>query len=196
MSAEYRMTLATVTVDNAEGAAKAVLDKALARVGFIPNMYGNMVNSPGVLDTYLDGYKAFREQSGLTPPEQEVVFLTISRENGCSYCVAAHSMLAQKVSRLDDAVISAIRDGTPIADARLSALATFTRTMLAKRGLVNNSDVQAFLSVGYTERQILEVVLALAVKTLSNYSNHLFHTELDARFVEFAWKPAPMSSAA
>ena len=78
MSSESKLSLSAQSIDNAEPNAKPILDKALEQVGFIPNMYGLMVNSPGLLDTYLHGYKLFREQSGFTPAEQEIVFLTIS----------------------------------------------------------------------------------------------------------------------
>ncbi|WP_018990196.1 carboxymuconolactone decarboxylase family protein [Aromatoleum toluclasticum] len=187
MLAEYKMTLPPQSPTTAEGSAKAVLDKALRQVGFIPNMYANMVHSPGVLNTYLDGYAAFRNDSGFTPAEQEVVFLAISRENGCEYCVGAHSLIADKFSGVPVEVTDAIRDGRPLPDARLQALAEFTRVMVASRGLPRRTEVDAFLSAGYTEHQILEIVLAIAVKTLSNYSNHLFHTELDEKFAERRW---------
>ncbi len=188
MNAEYKMTLAPQTIADAPPKAKAVLEKALAQVGFIPNMYAAMVNSPAVLETYLLGYAAFRQDSGFTPPEQELVFLTISHANGCEYCVSAHSTLADNKSGLAPAVTDAIRDGTRIDDAKLAALSNFTRAMVTSRGLPSRRDVEAFLAAGYTERQILEIILAIAVKTLSNYSNHIFHTPLDAMFASRAWK--------
>lgn len=187
MQAEYQMTLPPQTIDTAPPATRAVLEKARARLGFIPNMYAVMSNSPGLLDTYLEGYAAFRNDAGFTPPEQKVVFLVISRENGCEYCVSAHSALAAMKSGLAAEVTDAIRRGTPIADARLAALATFTRTMVESRGLPTRADVDAFLSAGFEERQIFEIVLAIAVKTLSNYANHLFHTPLDEMFEGRRW---------
>ena len=150
-------------------------------------MYANMVNSPGLLEAYLTGYASFRNDSGFTAPEQEVVFLTISRENGCEYCVSAHSFLADKKSGLAPEVTDAIRDGSPIPDAKLAALAEFTRVVSSTRGLPSKAATEAFLTAGYSERHILEIVLALAVKTISNYSNHLFHTALDPVFVARRW---------
>jgi uncharacterized peroxidase-related enzyme len=194
MSAEYKMTLPGVSSETADPRAKEVLDKALKQVGFIPNMYANMVNAPAVLDTYLLGYKQFREESGLTAAEQEVVFLAISYENGCSYCMGAHSFIADKMSKVPTPVIDAIRAGEKVPEARLGALAEFTRVMVAKRGLPSRADVAAFLAAGFTERQILYIVLAISVKTMSNYSNHLFHTQLDARFASRAWT-APAKAA-
>jgi len=187
MLAEYQMTLPPQTIETAEPAGRKLLEGAKAQTGFIPNMYARMVHSPGLLKTYLDGYAAFRNDSGFTPPEQEVVFLVISHENGCEYCVSAHSALADMKSGLAPEVTDAIRNGTAIPDPRLAALAEFTRLMVAKRGLPAPSDVEPFLAAGFEERQILEVVLAIAVKTLSNYANHLFHTPLDEMFEGRRW---------
>ncbi|WP_375058198.1 carboxymuconolactone decarboxylase family protein [Zobellella sp. DQSA1] len=93
-----------------------------------------MVNSPALLETCLHGYNLFRTQSTLSPVEQEVVFLTIGRENGCHYCLAAHSTLAGKASGVPAEVTDAIRAGTALPDARLDALSEFTRIMLDSRG--------------------------------------------------------------
>lgn len=188
MLAEHQITLAPQTLENASAGAKPVLEKALAQVGFIPNMYARMVNSPGLLDTYLNGYAAFRNQSGFSSQEQEVVFLSISRENGCEYCVSAHSFLADMKSGVPADVTNAIRDDLPIPDAKLQALASFTRTLVVARGLPTKADVAPFLAAGYEERHILEIVLAISVKTLSNYANHLFHTPLDPMFEGRRWK--------
>ena len=188
MLSEYQLTLPALNLNSADSRAQAVLEKAKAQVGFIPNMYARMVNSPGLLETYLDGYTAFRTESGLTSAEQEVVFLVISRENGCEYCVSAHSTLADKMSGVPPQVTDAIRNGTYIEDPKLGALADFTRTLFHTRGLPSRAAVETFLAAGYGERQVLEIVLAIAVKTLSNYANHLFHTPLDEMFAERAWQ--------
>ncbi|MFC3677159.1 carboxymuconolactone decarboxylase family protein [Ferrovibrio xuzhouensis] len=190
MSAEYKLSLPFQSLETADPNAKAVLEKAKAQLGFIPNMYAGMANASGLLDTYLVGYARFRKDSGFTPAEQEVVFLTISRANGCDYCVAAHSLIADQMSKVPLPVTDAIRDGRPIPDPKLAALSTFTDTMLRTRGLPANADVEAFLAVGYSERQVLEIILAIAVKTLSNYANHLLHTPLDAMFASRVWQRA------
>lgn len=187
MQADYKCTMPPLSDNDADSLAAARLREARAKLGFVPNMYGVMANSPGLLDTYVHGYDRFRTLSGFTPAEQEVVLLTISRENGCTYCVAAHSFIADKMSGVPETVTNAIRDGKPIPDARLAALHEFTRTLVVKRGLPDKADVAAFLGAGYSERLILEVVLAIAVKTLSNYSNHLFHTPVDEAFAGRAW---------
>lgn len=188
MQAEFKLPFPPLSPTQAASPARERLEEARERLGFIPNMYGVMANSPGLLDTYVHGYNLFRTLSGFSPAEQEVVFLAISRENGCTYCVAAHSFIADKMSGVPAAVTDAIRDGAPIPDAKLAALHDFARLMVRQRGLPTQADADTFLAAGYTERHILEIVLAIAVKTLSNYANHVFHTPVDAAFAGRVWE--------
>jgi len=187
MSDSSKLKLSPIPIESAEGQAKEVLDKALEQVGFIPNMYANMVNSPGLLDTYLEGYKLFRENSGFTPIQQEVVFLAISHENGCEYCMSAHSMIADKMSGVPANILEAIRKDEPVPDPEFAALCQFSKIVVRKRGFLLQNEIDDFINAGFTERHVLEVVLAVAVKTLSNYSNHLFQTEVDEMFSDYQW---------
>ena len=195
MRGNYRMTLPQITAERAEPKARELLEGAKKQLKMVPNMYGLMANAPEVLESYLYGYERFRKDSGFTPAEQEVVLLTISYENGCDYCMAAHSVIADTRSRVPTPVTDAIRAGKEIPDPRLRALSQFTRAMLTKRGRPTQEDVEAFLKAGFTEKQILDVVLAIAVKTISNYTNHLFETPVDAAFKAREWK-APRSGEA
>jgi uncharacterized peroxidase-related enzyme len=196
MAPNKRLTLDLRTVEDAEPQAAELLEHAKRKNGMVPNMYAVMANAPGVLDTYLHGYDLFRRKSGFTPVEQELILLTISRENGCEYCMAAHSMIADNVSRVPREVTDAIRAGQPISDPKLSALATFVRTMFQTRGRPSEDELAEFHGAGYSERQVLEIVLALAVKTLSNYTNHLFDTEVDEQFASRVWvNPADKARA-
>lgn len=187
MSNQSTLTLPMQSIENSTPRAKEVLDKALKQVGFIPNMYGYMVNSPALLDTYLFGYNQFRTESGFTPVEQEVVFLTISRENGCHYCVSAHSVIADAFSKVPTKVTDAIRNGTEIPDVKLKALNSFTKELLNTHGLPCKTQVAAFITAGYSEAHVLSVLLAISVKVLSNYANHLFETPLDDMFKAREW---------
>ena len=187
------MTTATLdlpqqTLESTTGKAHDLLAAAKSRMGSVPAMYANMVNSPGLLETYMQGYARFRGESGFSPSEQEVVFLTISRYHRCLYCVAAHSLIADKMSGVAPEVLAALRQRKPLPDARLQALSRFTEVMVDSRGNPSPQDLQAFRDAGYSDRQALEIVLALAVKTLSNFSNHLMHTEPDGPFAAYAWK--------
>ncbi|MDX7689402.1 MULTISPECIES: carboxymuconolactone decarboxylase family protein [Aeromonas] len=178
-------TLKPVLSGNADVEQKKMLDAAHAALGFIPNMYANMVNVPGVLSTYLHGYAEFRQRSGFTPVEQEVIFLAISQHNGCHYCTAAHSMLADKVSGVPGPVLAAIRSNQPLPDPKLQALYAFTQELVSTSGKPSQELGEAFLAAGYSDILALQIVLAAAVKTLSNYTNHLCKTELDDKFAGY-----------
>jgi len=189
MNATAKLSFPHLTVDIADARAREVLETARKATGGIPNMYAGMANMPALLDTYLHGYQLFRKESTLTSAEQELVFLVISRVNECIYCVAAHNWIADKVSKTPEQAIQAVRDDEMIEDPKLRALAEFTRTMVISRGNPTQAQLEAFVSAGYTEKNVLEIILALAVKTISNYSNHLLHTEVDAKFASTAWAP-------
>ena len=188
MSSNYKLTLPAKTLEDADPKAKAVLEKTKAKMGMIPNMYGTMANSPAMLETYVHGYSQFRENSDFTSAEQEVVFLTISRENECHYCMAAHSFVADNISMVPLEVTEAIRNDEPIADSKLSALRAFTQAMVISRGNPSDTDVNEFINSGYSENNILDVILAISVKTISNYSNHVFDTPVDAAFSVRSWE--------
>lgn len=186
-NSNFKISLKKWDLASADERRKPILEDVIKKNGQVPNMYANMINSPGVLETYLHGYNAFRTESGFTPVEQEVVFLTLSYENACDYCMAAHSFIADKMSKVPEEVTNAIREGRTIEDDKLQALSAFTKEMFKTRGRPNAEAVDNFLQAGYDERKMLEIVLALAVKTLSNYSNHLFNTEVDSMFQGRSW---------
>ncbi len=186
MTAEYKLETKPVVPAEAEGLAKELLDGAKSKVGFVPNMYTGMAINPGLLSTYLHGYEHFRNSGNFTPPEQETVLLTISTKNGCDYCTAAHSMLAVKVSKLSEENTNAIRDGNALNDPKLNALAKFTTHMWQTRGLPTKAAAAQFKSAGFADTHILEIILAIAVKTISNYANHVNHSELDDAFSAYA----------
>lgn len=190
MPTHYLMRhLQSVTPGTADQAQSALLDHAVKQVGFLPNMYANMVNVPAVLDTYLHGYTQFRSNSELTPAEQEVVFLAISKVNNCTYCTAAHSMIADKMSKVPGPALDAIRNGGAIPDGKLAAVFDFATEMTTTRGRPSREAAEAFVAQGYTEKHMMNIVLAIAVKTLSNYSNHLFGTKLDDKFAAYKVNP-------
>ena len=109
--------------------------------------------------------------------------------------MTAHSGVAKMVG-LPDLEISALREGQPLSDAKLEALRTFAAILVDKRGRASEEDVAAFLGAGYTRTQILEVIVGIAFKTLSNFTVHLANTPIDKRFAPFAWEPAGAAQAA
>lgn len=182
MSTPFRFTLSPQTIETAAGPARDILASAQQRMGMVPNMYARMANAPMMLHTYAVGYDGFRSESGFTPAEQEVIFLTISQVNGCDYCIAAHSFIAERMSGVARDVMDALAARAELPDERLQAVHRFTRHVLDARGRPDRSEAARFFEAGFTEAQVLYIVLAIAVKTISNYSNHMFETPIDAAF--------------
>lgn len=173
------------TRETAPEAARPILDGARKKYGFVPNLLGALAEAPAALEAYVT-LSDILARSSLTPTEREILTIAVSAKNGCAYCVAAHSTVAA-MHKVPEDVIAALRDGRAIADARLEALRRFAETLVETRGWAGDDDVQAFLAAGFTRAQALEVVLAVAFKTLSNYANHLVDTPLDAAFAPRAW---------
>ena len=141
------------------------------------------------LGTYLNGMAALRHGSGFSAVELDVIFLTASRHFECHYCMAAHSFLADRVSKAPTDVVDAIRGDGPVPDGHLAALADFTKTMITSQGHPSEDDVAAFTAAGYTDRQVLDLILAIAMKPISNWSNHVFDTPADEMFAGRVWSP-------
>ncbi|MEM9211656.1 MAG: carboxymuconolactone decarboxylase family protein [Pseudomonadota bacterium] len=173
------------TEETAPEASLPLIAKSKAAFGRLPGLHAVMAEAPGLLDGYQVLHKLFLETS-FDNDEKTVVWQTINVENECHYCVPAHTGIA-KMMKVDDAITNALRDETPLPTAKLEALRTFTLKIVNQRGFVSDEDVQAFLDAGYTKRQILEVILGYSQKIMSNYTNHLAQTPVDAPFEQFAW---------
>jgi uncharacterized peroxidase-related enzyme len=171
---------------SAPEAAQPLLDQVAQGFGFVPNVLGVMAESPAALESYLTLNRILQDKGGFTGAELQVIQLVTSAENGCGYCVAAHTGNAERQG-VDAATIAAIREGRALPEPRLDALASFTRTLLAKRGWAEEADVQALLDAGFTRQQVLDLVTVLAMKTISNWTNHLVDTPLDQPLQAKAW---------
>jgi len=181
------------TIQTAPADSKPVLESVKAAFGFVPNLQANMAESPELLTGYSTLWDLF-SKSTLTPHEQQVVYLTSNFENECHYCMAGHTTLA-KMQKMNPAIIEALRAGTVLPDAKLEALHRFATTIVRERGFATDADTDAFLAAGYTRRNALEVVLGVATKVMSNYTNHIAHTELDAFMAGNEWsKPRAIAA--
>ena len=184
-----KTTLPLVDPETAPEASRALLEAAQAETGMIPNLYRAMANSPQLLEGYRALYRLF-DATSLTPVERQVVLLSVSYINACSYCMAGHSLMAE-FAGVTPEIIAALRAGEPLPDSKLAALAAFTRAVVEGRGQLADDQLQVFLDAGYTQTQVLEVILGVGVKTMSNYTNHVVHTPLDPIMQARAWtKPA------
>lgn len=173
------------TIETAPEEAKETLRGVEKKFGFLPNILGVMAEAPALAEGYGQLSRLFA-QTSLTTTEQQVILLTVSHDNGCEYCVAAHSVGAA-MNKVAPEVIDAIRDGRPIDDERLEALRRFTASMVNSLGWPSEADIRAFTDAGYTKTQILEVILGIGLKTLSNYTNHIAETPLDNQFASAEW---------
>lgn len=182
------------TTESAPAASRDTMAAVQKKFGFIPNLIRVMAESPAALKGYMAVADSFA-RSSLSPVEQQIVLLATTVENGCTYCVAAHSMLYRHAGG-DEASLQALRDGKVVANPRLEALRRFTREVIETRGWVGETGVQAFLDAGFTRSQVLEVILGVTQKTLSNYINHIADTPVDDAFAGFAWQAqAPTAPA-
>lgn len=179
------------TLDTAPEASRSLLEGVQKGLGFIPNLLAGFAESPTALEGYLTISKIFG-QSSLSPTEQQVVLLTASVENECDYCVAAHTTIGQG-QQVDQAVLDALRDDEQLPDPKLEALRRFTKAVVRDRGWVSEAEQSAFLTAGYRKSQALEVVVGVAQKILSNYTNHLSETPLDEAFQSNRWS-APVTA--
>lgn len=178
---------------SAPAASVPLIEKTERAYGFLPNLIATFAEAPATAEGYLSIGSIF-DKTSFSPSERQVVLLAASRVNECHYCLAAHTVVAgmQQVPR---DVVDAIREDRPIADAKLEALRRFTVAVVEKRGWVDDADIESFAAAGYGNQQVLEVVLGVAMKTISNYTNHVAETPLDDAFAAEAWQPVENRAA-
>jgi AhpD family alkylhydroperoxidase len=179
------MHIAPLTPATAPDASKPMLEGAQRAFGFVPNLLGNMAHAPALLQAYLAVSAAF-DMTSLSPTERQVVLLATSVNNACTYCVAAHTVIAG-MQKVPADVVEALRTGQPLADAKLQALRAFVEETVESRGWPSVATEAAFFEAGFTPEQALEVLVGVGQKTLSNYMNHLVGTPLDEAFSGAAW---------
>lgn len=175
------------TIESAPEDAKPLLEQANKDYGMVPGLYQVMASSPELLKSYFSLHELF-DKTDLTINERNVVWLVISIENECHYCVPAHTAIAKQQGVSDD-IIDALRNNKPLADTKLEALRKLTITLVRNGGRATPEELAMFLSAGFKPRHILDILVGMAQKTLSNYTNHLSNTEIDEPFKAFTWSP-------
>lgn len=164
--------------------AVEVQDEVFAAVrkkyGFVPNLIREMSKSPAVARVYLDGQEAMARAS-LTPREQQSIQLAVSAFNDCGYCQAAHR-LGGKMAGIAPQDLDAIQKGSLPQDGRLKNLVSATRLLLEKRGFLAEGDLSMLEAAGVGRGELYEIIALIGLKTISNYVNHIAHTEIDQAF--------------
>jgi len=175
------------TADSHPAEAGEVIAKTKAKFGFVPNLIGALAEAPEAAEAYLALTQAMYN-SAFTAEERNVVWFTVNAYHGCHYCMAVHTGIA-KAENVPEQVIDIARKAGDYADPKLQALKDFTLKMVEKRGRLEPSEVDAFIAAGFTKRHVIDVVLAISHKTLSNYTNHIVGTPVDDAFAAFEWQP-------
>jgi AhpD family alkylhydroperoxidase len=145
-----------------------------------------MATSP-VLINSLVGLFGNVHGGSFTEAQVQTVLLTDAVTNGCTWAVAFHTTLALKEG-LDPADVQAIRDGRLPRDGKLAVLSALARTMIEKRGRLDDEDVDRFIAAGFSKDHALEVVAIVAASTITNYTGSITKTPLEAPFQEHAWQ--------
>ena len=186
--AEFKLHTET---DHSPEAAEAIA-KAKAKYGFVPNLIAGMANEPAAVGAYIALGDALR-QTNFSPTELHVLWFAVNTYHGCHYCMAAHTGIA-KMEKIPEEVVETARNGGAYADPKLEALKTFAIRMVDSRGYPTDAETEAFFAAGYDQRAVVGVIMAIAHKTLSNYTNHVVKTPVDDKFSAFAWSPSAVAA--
>lgn len=173
------------TAETAPEKSKAIINGAKKQMGMVPGLYAIMAESPELLNAYTQLHHLFTSTS-FDAEELTVVWQTINVEHECHYCVPAHTGIAHSM-KVDPALNEALRNDEAMPTEKLQALKDFTLTVVRERGNVSESDLEAFFKAGYSQQQVLEVILGLSQKVISNYVNHIAKTPVDKVFEKFVW---------
>lgn len=173
-------------LDTAPEASKPLLEASQKAFGRLPGLHKVLAESPQAYEGYQVLHKLFTE-TDFDADELTVVWQAINVENECHYCVPAHTGIA-KMMKVSDDLSDALRNEKPLGSDKLEALRSFTVQMVRQRGNVTDAQMKAFFDAGYGHRAVLDVILGMAQKTMSNYTNHVAQTPVDEVFQPLAWK--------
>lgn len=170
------------TPETAPLGSRTALAEINKRYGFIPNLAGVFAQSPGAMNAMLGLLAAYDSpELKLSPIERQLVLLTTSVANRCSYCTAAHSMLLDKLG-LARSDIDHIQQSEPVSDKKLESLRRFVLAVVSSQGWPGEKELALFSGAGYGEAEVLEVLLGIAAKTLTNYTNHIAQPPTNEQF--------------
>ena len=170
-------------VNSAPEQSQPGLQNAEQTLGMVPSLLGVLADSPQALEAY-QALATLFAQSSLSITERHVVWLTVSSFHQCHYCVPAHSMMAT-LDGVDKQTVDNIRDNQPLKDAKLEALRLFILALLQNKGRADTQLCSNLLKAGFNQQNILDVVLGVVQKVMSNYTNALANTPVDEPFVPY-----------
>jgi alkylhydroperoxidase family enzyme len=174
------------TLDSAPEASKSALREVKTRFGMIPNLAGAMATSPVLIQSFVGIFDKVHG-GNFTEPQIQTVLLTDAVTNACTWAVALHTALGLQAG-LDPADVEAIRAARSPSDKKLNALSTLARTLIEKRGRLDDQDIERFLAVGFGKDLLLEVITIVAASTITNYTGNVTNPPLEAALQDRAWK--------
>ena len=171
----------TLNPEKTTGKSKELFDAVQNKLGFIPNLIKVFGNSPATLQTYLS-LGELTATGNFTNKYREQLALAIAEENACNYCLSAHTAIG-KMNGLTEEQTEQSRQGIA-NDTKTQAGLQFAQLVTRERGQVSSGAIKAVKEAGYTDGDILEIVLNVVSNTLTNYVNHIAETEVDFPSVE------------
>jgi uncharacterized peroxidase-related enzyme len=165
------------SIETSPAASQPLLQAVKKQLGIVPNLFRLVGNSPAALEGYL-GLNGALAKGALEASTRERIALAVAEVNGCDYCLSAHTYLGKNLAKLSDAEIEANRAGGS-ADPKADAAVRFAVKLVNARGHVSEADIEAVRAAGYTDAQLIEMVLHVALNTLTNYVNEMAKTEID-----------------
>ncbi len=178
--------MSNYTIHNLETApegSKNLLENSIKAYGMIPNLLGVMAESPSLLEAYKSAGDLF-QNSSFNNEELTVVWQTINVEHECHYCIPGHTAIAQMMG-VDPALNEALRNKAAMPTPKLQALHDTTLAMVRSRGRLTEDEKEAFYAAGYGKNNLLDIILGLSQKVISNYVNHIAETPVDEPFKKF-----------
>jgi uncharacterized peroxidase-related enzyme len=165
------------SIEASPAAAQPLLEAVKGQLGSVPNMFRVIANSPAALDGYLALNSALA-RGQLDPRLRTRIAMAVAEFNACDYCLSAHTYIGTNLAKLDPAELAANRDGAS-NDPRSAVALTFTRKLLAERGRVSASDMDALEAAGYSAAEVIEIIVHVALNTLTNYVNTAVGVDID-----------------
>ena len=162
-----------------------ILDFYQKTFQFVPNLARVMAESPALLKSYYQIQDNLQKIGSLSPPEDNIVQMSIAMQNECQYCVAGHTMAGKLFFKSPDAQVEAIRTKAKLPEAKFNALRDFALQVYDSKGRVTDAQLKAFLDAGYSRKQALDVVANVAAKVMSNYANQLTRNPVDEQMTPF-----------
>src|SRR5262249_53408472 len=181
MSTATKTLYTPLTIATAPEASRPVLENIHKSFGFIPNLLTIFANNPTVLQGYL-ALDALYEKGSFTPREQQLILLAVSVENHCNYCTAAHPTVSKRTLRSPAQMVADTRNNTSVPDKKLNAIVTLVKELVRERGYAKGETIENFIAAGYRKEQVMELLLAIALKTISNYLEHISPVPVDPAF--------------